>query len=394
MQVESTNILMVDDDPGDCRLVEQFLKKSSQTTEFTIRTVQSLTDCLECLKNCSFDLVLLDLGLPDSSGIEVVQKVQNANPNIPIVVLTGLADEQIGLDAIKKGAEDYLVKGESLKYTLVRSIQYAIERKRAKKLKNEAEAKSRFVSTVSHELRTPLTSMKGGVAILLNGTIGEINNKQKELMDIIKRNIDRLGRLINDVLYFQKLECSKMVFDMRENDINKVVKEVEQTMLAPANEKGLNLVTDCDHTLPKITFDRDKIIQVVANIVANAIKFTDKGGITVAANKAGDNIIRVSVKDTGSGIKKEDMPRLFDEFEQLQDINDRKTGGTGLGLAISKEIIEKHNGKIWAESQFGKGTTISFVLPIKDEEIGSSEKISTVVDDTSDILEIAGFRLK
>jgi signal transduction histidine kinase len=208
--------------------------------------------------------------------------------------------------------------------------------------------------------------MKGGVAILLNGTIGEISNKQKELLDIIRRNIDRLGRLINDVLNFQKLGYNKMIFDMRENDINKVVKEVEQTMLATANEKGVNLVTECDHTLPKVMFDRDKIIQVVANIVVNAIKFTDKGSITVVTNKAGDNIIGVTVKDTGSGIKKEDMPRLFDEFEQVQDINDRKTGGTGLGLAISKEIIEKHNGKIWAESQFGKGTTISFVLPIKE----------------------------
>jgi len=365
MQVESINILMVDDDPGDCRLVEQLLKKSSQTTEFIIETAQRLVDCLECLKSRSFDLVLLDLGLPDSSGIEIVQKVQGANPNIPIVVLTGLADEQMGLDAIRKGAEDYLVKGESLKYTLVRSIQYSIERKRARKLKNEAEAKSRFVSTVSHELRTPLTSMKGGISILLNETIGAINNKQKELLDITKRSIDRLNRLINDVLDFQKLETVKTEFNLQRNDINEIVKEIKRTMLPLVNEMGLELITELDEALPMVNLDSDKIIQVLTNIVNNAVKFTEEGSITITTTK-GDNIIRVSVQDTGTGIKQEGLPRLFDEFEQLSNINDKKMGGTGLGLAISRRIIEQHNGKIWAESEFGKGTTISFVLPIKE----------------------------
>ena len=354
---------MVDDDIVDCRLVEQFLRKSSQATEFTIETVQSLSDCLECLKSRSFDLVLLDLGLPDSSGIETVQKVYGANPNIPIVVSTGLADEQMGLEAIREGAEDYLVKGESLKYMLVRTIRYAIERKQARKFKEEAEAKSQFVSVVSHELRTPLTAMKESVAIILDGEAGKIEDKQRKFLDIVKRNIDRLTRLINDVLDFQKIKSGRMKFDMLENDINEVVREVELTMLASAKGKGLNLVTDCDRTLPKVRFDRNKIIQVLINLIDNAIKFSQRGCITITTAKS-DNTVRVSIQDTGSGIEKEDIPKLFHEFEQLSNVNNRKTGGTGLGLAISLEIVEKHSGKIWAESEPGKGTTFNFVLPV------------------------------
>ena len=359
------NILVVDDDPGDCRLAEQILKKSPQTTEFTIETAHRLADCLECLKNRSFDLVLLDLGLPDSSGIETIQEVHGASPNIPIVVLTGLADEQMGLEAIRKGAEDYLVKGESLKYTLARTIRYAVERKQTRKLREEAEAKSRFVSAVSHELRTPLAAMKEGIAIISNGEAGKIKDKQRKFLDIVSRNIDRLIRLINDVLDFQKLEAEKTGFDMQENDINEVVKEVEQMMDSSANEKGLNVVTECDHSLPKVSFDRDKITQVLTNLVDNAIKFTEKGDITIATRR-GDNTVRVSVQDTGHGIRKGDLSRLFNEFEQLYSINERKTGGTGLGLAISRKIIEEHKGEMWAVSEFGQGSTTNFVLPIKN----------------------------
>ena len=364
MRTKIINILMVDDDPVDSRLVKQILKRSSQTTEFMTETAESLANGLDYLKRHSFDLVLLDLNLPDSQGLETVQKTHVVNPDIPIVVLTGLDDEQIGLDAIRKGAEDYLTKGDSLKYTLVRAIRYAIERKQSRKFLEQAEAKSHFVSTVSHELRTPLTCMKESVAILLDRIVGEVNNDQKKFLNILKRNIDRLTRLINNVLDFQKIEADKMKFDMQENDINEVVGEIKETMISLANRKGLNLLTRLDDTLPKVDFDRDKIIQVLTNLVNNAIKFTDKGDITISTAKI-DNTVRVSVQDTGCGIKKEDMSKLFHEFEQLLNLNERTTGGTGLGLAICRKIIEEHGEKIWAVSESGKGTTFNFLLPVR-----------------------------
>ena len=232
-----------------------------------------------------------------------------------------------------------------------------------KQVREQAEVKSQFVSTVSHELRTPLTTMKEGVNIVLDGIAGEINDKQRHFLDIIRRNLDRLARFINDVLDFQKLEAGKMEVDMRSNNMNEVVEEIIETMSCPANEKGLDLIAKLDETMPAVNFDRDRIIQVLINLVGNAIKFTDTGNITIATAKA-DDTVRISVHDTGPGIKKENLPRLFHEFEQLSDTNERKTGGSGLGLAISRRIIEKHNGKIWAESESGKGTSFYFELPV------------------------------
>ncbi|GAF99505.1 unnamed protein product, partial [marine sediment metagenome] len=205
------------------------------------------------------------------------------------------------------------------------------ERKKAEKKTSEAmELKSQFVSLVSHELRTPLTAIKEGIGIVSDGTTGKVNKDQKEFLEIAKRNVDRLARLINDILDFQKLQSGRMKFDIKENNINEVIEEVGKTMRSLAEEKGLKLSVKLDDKLPKIRFDKDEIIQVLTNLVNNAIKFTEKGGIAMMANQKED-LIRVSVQDTGCGIKKDDMPKLFRSFEQLQKDKQKKVVGTGLG---------------------------------------------------------------
>ena len=240
------------------------------------------------------------------------------------------------------------------------------KRKQAEqKLKEAMEIKSQFISMASHELRTPLTAIKEGIAIVMDGSTGKINDEQEDFLGMAKRNVDRLARLINDVLDFQKLEAGGIEFNIQEKDINEVVKEVYETMVPLTKEKGLNFVVKLDENLPKARFDNDKIIQVLTNIVNNAIKFTEKGTITVTTSKQ-DNVVCVAVQDTGPGVKKEDIPKLFHKFEQLAKKDDRKIGGTGLGLAISKEIVEKHNGEIWAESKHGKGITFYFTLPVME----------------------------
>jgi signal transduction histidine kinase len=219
---------------------------------------------------------------------------------------------------------------------------------------------------VSHELRSPLGVIKEGINLVLEGLAGNINDEQKDLLDTAKRNTDRLSRLINDVLDFDKIESGKMEFDIRENDINEAALEVRKAMSLLAEEKGLDLVVDVDDSIPKIRFDKDKILQVFTNLVSNAIKFTEKGSISISM-KQEDNMVHVIVQDTGVGIEAKDMQKLFQPFEQLDNIRDKKKGGTGLGLAISKEIILAHKGKIWAESEAGKrGATFHFTLPIEE----------------------------
>ena len=176
--------------------------------------------------------------------------------------------------------------------------------------------------------------------------------------------MDILAIIINDILDFQKLSAGKMEFSMQKNDMNEVVKEIEEAMVHLANEKGVSLITELDDNMPRIKFDRDRITQVLMNIVNNAVKFTKQGDIIITTAKD-DNIVHVCVQDTGPGVKEEDLPKLFREFEQISTGKDRKTGGTGLGLAISRQIIKEHNGEIWAESEYGKGATFHFVLPVE-----------------------------
>jgi PAS domain S-box-containing protein len=252
------------------------------------------------------------------------------------------------------------------------NIRDITERKRKEKeieeeLMGTMKMKSDFISMVSHELRSPLGVIKEGINLVLEGLAGDINDEQRDLLDTAKKNTDRLGRLINNVLDFQKMDSGKMRFDIRENDINEVVLEVNKAMSLAAKEKGLDLAVDVDDNIPKTGFDRDKIIQVLTNLVSNAIKYTEKGNITIST-KQEDNTVHVIVQDTGIGIKAEDMQKLFQAFEQLGSTRNKKGIGTGLGLAISKEIILAHKGKIWAESKPGKGSTFHFTIPKKLEE--------------------------
>jgi PAS domain S-box-containing protein len=248
------------------------------------------------------------------------------------------------------------------------------------------DMKSKFTSMVAHELRSPLGVINEGVNLVLEGLAGSINDEQKELLSMVKKNTDRLGRLINNVLDFQKMESGKMEFDYCENDINKVASEVCKSMVLLAKEKGLELsVAEADAGIPRIRFDKDRIVQVLTNLVSNAIKFTEKGNITISARQE-DGAVHVVVQDTGIGIKAQDMKRLFQVFEQLDSTRDKKKGGTGLGLAISSDIILAHKGKIWAESKAGEGSAIHFTIPgdLKNKkklgEILIEEKIITEKD--------------
>lgn len=234
------------------------------------------------------------------------------------------------------------------------------------KLVEAMAVKSDFISMVSHELRTPLTIIKESVSIVFDETAGSINPDQKDFLTTAKNNVDRLGRLINDVLDYQKLEVHAMPFKMELQNINDAISEVGQGFKLAIEKKGLSLSVELEENLPKINFDKDKIIQVLTNLLNNAMKFADKGTVRLISERLRDNTIKVSVKDEGVGIKEGDLDKLFKTFSQLSTGTSRKTGGTGLGLVLCKKIIEEHHGKISVESFYGNGSTFYFVLPIKE----------------------------
>ncbi|MEI6242462.1 MAG: PAS domain-containing sensor histidine kinase [Chlamydiota bacterium] len=234
------------------------------------------------------------------------------------------------------------------------------EKKKAEEvLEKIRKNKADFTSMVSHELRTPLTAIKESVSMMQEGVLGEINPKQKEFLEITKQNIDRLARLIGNVLDYQQLEEGRMKFYLQKNNLNDVVSGVEKLIRPLVKAKELDFSLDLEQNIPPIIFDKDAIIQVIINLIQNAIKATEKGSITIGT-KQKENSVLLFVQDTGKGIKKEDVSKLFIPYEQLE----RMTGGSGLGLAISRQIIEFHHGKIWVESTLGKGSTFYFSLPL------------------------------
>jgi signal transduction histidine kinase len=248
-----------------------------------------------------------------------------------------------------------------------------------KKLQAMYEAQKAFTSTVSHELRTPLASIKMAIDMVIGGTAGALNDQQTRFLGKAKDNVDRLNRLINDILDLTKLESGRMPLKLEKANIHDVIQETVEIQGGVAGGKGLYLKAELAGDVPPFPFDKDRMIQVLSNLVSNALKFTDKGGITVATSFLADKgQVRISVRDTGPGIRQEDIPKLFQKFQQLGDAGERKTGGTGLGLAISAEIVHRHGGEIWVESTYGAGSSFNITLNVQGKMEEGNER--TILD--------------
>lgn len=247
------------------------------------------------------------------------------------------------------------------------------DRKRAEnELMQAMELKSQFISTVSHELRTPLSSMKESVIIVLDELAGKINKDQRHFLDIAQRNMDRLLRLIDDVLDFQKLSAGKMKLNMQENVIAAAVNEVYNTMLPHANKSGVHLAIDLQSNLPVAIYDNDRILQVLINLVNNAIKFTPEGGrVLVSACGQAEHLV-IKVSDTGYGIPKEDLAKVFDRFYRVHRPG-KEIKGTGLGLVIVSKIVDAHGGRIEVESELDKGTVFTVFLPLIPQRVAAAD---------------------
>jgi PAS domain S-box-containing protein len=239
------------------------------------------------------------------------------------------------------------------------------EKKRyEQRLKELDKMKSAFVSNVSHELRTPLTAIKASADNMLDRLIGDLNGKQVGYLTRIKSNSDRLARLINDLLDLSTIEAGKI--DLRPTKLSLVtlVKEAAESLRPVATEKLINLTVMSADPGVIAWADRDKVIQVLMNLIGNALKFTPtRGKVTIAVAKDSAAWMQISVTDTGPGIPAEEVNKVFGRFYQIGQAGTQKTQGTGLGLAISKALVEMHGGKIWVESEAGKGSTFFFTLP-------------------------------
>ena len=257
-------------------------------------------------------------------------------------------------------------KGKPAEYQSV-ALDVTLRKKAEERLLETAKIRSEFTSMVSHELRTPLTALKESIGIINDGSAGPLTEEQKHFADMAYRSVARLTRLISDVLDFQKLESGKMRLVFKCQSIVPLIEEICRSMKLVADRSGVKLYSSYSGTLTDASFDRDRIEQVILNLVNNAVKFTYKGEIEISAVGEAD-FIRISVRDTGSGISEENLSKVFQPFEQM-GTPQQNSGGTGLGLSICKQIVEKHGGRIWVESRDGQCSVFYFTLPYKISDI-------------------------
>jgi two-component system sensor histidine kinase GlrK len=223
--------------------------------------------------------------------------------------------------------------------------------------------KADFFTSMSHELRTPLTSIKEGTGLLLDGIGGPISEKQRKLLDILAEESQRLIKLVNSLLDLSKMEAGMMTYDFELGAVDPLIKRAIAEIAPLVEVKQIKLESRFVTPLPAVSIDPERMLQVLRNLLGNAVKFTPHGGaVSVTAQRSSDGL-EIAVKDSGLGIPEEKLLSIFEKFNQGSQLNGQARHGTGLGLAITKSIILSHGGTVWAESQLGQGSTFTFVLP-------------------------------
>lgn len=367
---ETTKVLLIEDDPDDALVLREMLAQE-EDTRFDLECTDRLQAGLERLAERGADVLLLDLSLPDSLGLETVHKVHAQASDVPIVVLTGLDDEALAINAVREGAQDYLIKGKVDSNLLVRSIRYAIERHRLltkleQARQRQLQLKDQFLSHISHELRSPLTTIQQFVTILLDGLAGNLSPEQREYMEITLRNADQLRTIIGDLLEVGRAETGKLTVEPQRISVPDLIAETLTSCRESAAAKGIALTTDIPEDLPPAHADPDRFRQILTNLIDNGIKFTPENGtVTVQAyvSHQDSTSLCIAVADTGCGIHPEDVERIFERLYQESNALEGNHKGLGLGLYICKELVSRHGGRIWVESKLGHGSTFFFTLP-------------------------------
>lgn len=353
------NILIVEDNKVSAKILEKMLLSSQYP--FLTEKADTLSIALQNLQNNNIDLVLLDLNLPDSNGLETIQKVYQAFENIPIIAITGEYAQNLGLDAISIGAQDYLIKGEYNIHLLAKSIYSAIEKKKFEiSLNQKTKELENFVHTVSHELKNPLAIIQGFSSVC---DIYATDEKHKHYLNRINSSVEFMTDLIHSLLNLAKI--GKNSLKIEQVDINLMLCEISEIFSHNAIFISKNIKLVLEPNMPKIFGDRALIRQVFTNLISNAGKYMGDNEapiVTVGCSASNDEFTEFFVEDNGIGISKENQDRIFHVFQRIKEV---EVEGTGVGLSIVKKIVEYHKGSLRLTSTEGVGTKFFFSIPNK-----------------------------
>lgn len=363
-------VLIVDDVPTNVMLVQAILKKEG----YTLLTTDSGPKALRLAQDKHPNLILLDIMMPEMDGYEVLQHLKS-NPDtndIPVIIMSALSDMQSIVKGYQLGATEYVTKPfqreELVKRVAHRYELFSIKRIK-QELENTIESRDTLYSVIAHDLRSPLGSLKMmNNAILMMVDKSQISNEVYEMLQMMNKTSEEIFLLLDNLLKWAKNRLNKQSIYKQPVDINSIIDSTAEIFVPMAAQKGITIsVQNMDSELMGVV-DIDMLKTIVRNIISNAIKFSyDKGVITVSSQVEGEFVI-VSIKDSGKGIKKEDQDKLLKQNTHFTSYGTNNEKGSGLGLMLCKDFVELHGGKLWFESEEGKGTTFFFSLHALGQE--------------------------
>ncbi len=369
---------MIEDNPGDARLIREALAQADG--KVCLSWADDLAAGLDHLQHSETDAVLLDLSLPDSCGLDTFERVHTKAPRVPIVMLSGHNDQDLAVEAVRCGAQDYLVKGQVEGHGLVRALRYAIERKHVeeklqelyeaeRRLRQEREAeinkRMEYTRALVHELKTPLTSVMASSELLMSELPP---GPLLRLATNLNRASCNLSTRINELLDLARGELGMLRLAYKPIDLLTMLAGVVEEMTSAASARKHTLLIDLPDQLPSLYGDEERLHQVLLNLMDNALKYTPEGGmITLKAALTNEQVV-IGVEDTGPGISVEEQQHLFNPYQRLERDRDR-LNGLGLGLSLCKMLVELHGGMIWVDSVKGRGSKFNFSIPTAPPQI-------------------------
>ena len=378
----AVKVLLVEDDLAEARLLQEVLK-SFNLEQFQLVHVKRLHRALDHLKAAKYDVVLLDLTLPDSLGLDSLKAIIQNAPSLPIVVLTNNNDDKLALEAVREGAQDYLIKRKIDVEGLVRSLQYAIERKRVAEELRQAnktlsqqiqeasqqlteaqknnQLNSEFLSMFSHEFRNPLTTILASAGLLEHKKAYLTEQKQELLLKKIHAAGKSLSQLVDEIIFLGRSEAQKLTYNPESIDIKAFCQQqIEEFQLTTGNNHQLLFETQGDFN--DTLWDVCLLQHILDNLIINAIKYSPIGSpINLKLERRSEQVLLI-VKDRGIGIPTAYLEKLFTPFQRAENVE--HIPGTGLGLAIVKKCVEVQQGEIDIVSQENEGTIVTITLPI------------------------------
>jgi signal transduction histidine kinase len=356
MDAAKSHILVVDDEMGPRESLKMILHPY-----YNVHTAERGAQAVEMLKQIPVDLVTVDLKMPGFSGINVLEKVKQYDPDIEAIIITGYGSLDTAIEGLRLGAFDYISKPFDVNHILA-LVRRGLDRRNAKA--RLRQVKSDFLSNVSHELRTPLSVVVGFVYLLLNQVIGKLSEEQQKVLETVYRNSEELLELIDNVLWMTSLNAGETSATIEKFDARDVVNETAKRYEKTIRDKGLKLNVQLPDSDISIISDRAKVERIFQNVFNNAVKFTSEGEVTVKAQLTVDRkSVEFEITDTGTGIEESKIDSIFEPFHQADNSTQRAYSGLGLGLTVARRMAELIGGKLEVSSQPNVGTRVTMIFP-------------------------------